>query len=121
MTNTARQDDFDALYARYRELGEGVKAEIVNGEAQDDWSHGDLDKGFEDAELVIDESFYTAALTHHPLEPRSCMAYWQNGKCYLHASSQSIAIAHFATARQLGIEVQDLPHDAINKYYTARA
>lgn len=32
MANTARQDDFDALYARYRELGEGVKAEIVNGE-----------------------------------------------------------------------------------------
>ena len=82
--------------------------EVPVGETQDDWTHGDLDKGFEDAELVMDESFYTASLTHHPLEPRSCMAYWQNGKCYLHCSSQSIAIGHLATAGQIGVDMKDL-------------
>ncbi len=88
--------------------------DVPVGETQDEWSIGDIDKGWEEAELVLEDSFYNQSLTHHPLEPRSCMAYWQNGKCYLHASSQSIAIAHFATARQLGIEVQDLVF--ISKY-----
>ena len=82
--------------------------ELPMGEAQDEWTIGDLDAGFAEADLVIEESFYNQSLTHHPMEPRSCMAYWQNGKVYLHASSQSIAIAHFATARALGIDPQNL-------------
>ena len=28
---------------------------------------------------------------HQPMEPRTAMAYWQNGKLYLHGSTQSVA------------------------------
>ena len=36
------------------------------------------------------------------------MAYWQNGKCYMHVSTQSTARTEGGTARALGIEPTDL-------------
>ena len=36
------------------------------------------------------------------------MAYWQNGKCYLHASLQSIANAVPGICRLLGVDPDDL-------------
>jgi xanthine dehydrogenase molybdenum-binding subunit len=45
------------------------------GAAGAEWSFGDVDAGFAAAKYVLDESFVTAALSHHCLEPRSCMAY----------------------------------------------
>ena len=33
------------------------------------------------------------SLSHHSMEPRSCMAYWQNGKCFVHVSLQSQSFA----------------------------
>jgi hypothetical protein len=38
---------------------------------------------------VIEESFVSGSLAHHPMETRSAMAYWQGGKCILHGSNQS--------------------------------
>src|SRR5690606_14709810 len=60
------------------------------------------------AALVLDETFVTAGLSHHSMEPRSAMAYWQNGKCYLHASSQSQSFPVPTVARYIGIEPRDL-------------
>jgi xanthine dehydrogenase molybdenum-binding subunit len=45
-----------------------------------------------------------ASTGHHPLETRSAMAYWQNGKLYLHCSTQSVARTVDAVARWVGIE-----------------
>ena len=52
------------------------------GEAVREWSFGDVDAGFASAKLVLDETFVTAGLSHHSMEPRTALAYWQNGKCY---------------------------------------
>ncbi|MGI9257750.1 MAG: xanthine dehydrogenase family protein molybdopterin-binding subunit [Gammaproteobacteria bacterium] len=59
------------------------------GEEYDGWSYGDIDAGFTDSVLVMDETFVTAANSHHSMEPRSAMAYWENGICHLYGSSQS--------------------------------
>jgi CO/xanthine dehydrogenase Mo-binding subunit len=59
------------------------------GEPMVDWSYGDLDGGFAEAALVLDETFVTASNSHHSMEPRSAMAYWQNDTCYLYGSNQS--------------------------------
>ena len=48
-----------------------------------EWSYGDLDAGFAKAALVLDETFVTAGMSHHSMEPRSAMAYWENGKCFV--------------------------------------
>jgi len=68
----------------------------LNAEAAAEWSVGDVDAGLAAADLVIDESIYHQSLGHQPLETRSCMAYWDNGKVYVYGSTQS-------TARTLGI------------------
>ena len=61
-------------------VGEG---QLPQGEPVTEWSFGDVDAGFAAAKLVLDETFVTAGLGHHSMEPRSALAYWQNGKCYL--------------------------------------
>jgi xanthine dehydrogenase molybdenum-binding subunit len=38
---------------------------------------------------VLDETSSPPALSHHSMEPRSAIAYWENGKCYVHGSTQS--------------------------------
>ncbi|HEY8519235.1 MAG TPA: xanthine dehydrogenase family protein molybdopterin-binding subunit [Gammaproteobacteria bacterium] len=78
------------------------------GEAAAEWSYGDVEAGFAEAALVLDETFVTAGLSHHSMEPRSCMAYWQNGKCFLHASSQSQSFPVPTVARYIGIEPTEL-------------
>ena len=54
--------------------------QLPMGEAVAEWSYGEVDAGFEAAALVLDETFVTAGHSHHSMEPRSAMAYWQNGK-----------------------------------------
>src|ERR1700681_3885199 len=54
------------------------------GKTPDEWSYGDLDAGFKNAALVLDDTFVTPNTSHQTLETRTAMAYWQNGKLYLH-------------------------------------
>jgi xanthine dehydrogenase molybdenum-binding subunit len=60
-------------------------------EAPDTWSVGDVDSAMKTADLVIDETVLCQATSHQCLEPRTSMAYWQNGKLYVAASAQSTA------------------------------
>ena len=78
------------------------------GQAGDEWSYGEVDAGFAEADLVIEETIVHQSLTHHPLESRSCMAYWQNGKLFIHGSTQSTARTRASVARGLGLELEDV-------------
>ena len=82
--------------------------QLPMGEPGTEWSYGDLEAGFAEAELILDESWVTASNAHHSMEPRSAMAYWRDGKCYLHASCQSQSNAHAGVARMIGIPPEDL-------------
>jgi xanthine dehydrogenase molybdenum-binding subunit len=78
------------------------------GKPAEEWAYGDLDAGFKQAKLVLDETFVTASLSHHCMEPRTCMAYWQNGKCYVHGSLQSHTFAVPPLAKMCGVSPDDL-------------
>jgi len=80
----------------------------ADGRAGEEWSFGDVEAGFKAAKVVLDESFVTAALSHHCLEPRSAMAYWENGKCFVYGSLQSQTAGVPALARMAGIEPDNL-------------
>jgi CO/xanthine dehydrogenase Mo-binding subunit len=69
-----------------------------------EWSFGDVDAGFASAKYVLDESFVTAALSHHCLEPRTCMAYWQGDKVFIYGSTQSQTAVMPNLARLAGVE-----------------
>ena len=80
----------------------------ANGPATGEWEVGDVEAGFADADLILDETMFHQSMSHQPLETRSAMAYWQNGKCYLHASTQSTARTLGPAARLIGVEPEDV-------------
>ena len=82
--------------------------QLPMGRATDDWTFGDLAQGFADAALVLDETFVGPNTSHVPLETRTAMAYWQNGKLYMHCSTQSVMRTVSAVARWVGIPASDV-------------
>ena len=98
---TVKWEDADWAAAERGEFPAG-------GAATDEWQVGDVEAGLAEADLVLDETVFHQSMSHQPLETRSAMAYWQNGKCYLHASTQSTARTHGPAARLIGIAPEDL-------------
>jgi xanthine dehydrogenase molybdenum-binding subunit len=107
--NTFSQDDgvFEHKWTEedFSAAGEG---QMPMGAPGAEWEYGDLTAAFDNADLVLDESFVTASTAHHSMEPRTAMAYWQNGKCYVHGSTQSQAIIVPGLANYIGIAPEDL-------------
>jgi xanthine dehydrogenase molybdenum-binding subunit len=88
----------EADFAEYKD------GKLPMGKATDpEWSYGDVAGGFKNAALVLDETFVTPNTSHQTLETRTAMAYWQNGKVYVHCSTQSTAQTAPALARWLGL------------------
>lgn len=79
-----------------------------SGEYVNEWAYGDLEKGFADAKVVIEQPFVTTGYAHMSMESRTAMAYWENGTCYVHGSAQSQSFWMPGLARLLGIEIKDL-------------
>jgi xanthine dehydrogenase molybdenum-binding subunit len=74
-----------------------------NAEIGEEESYGDIDAAMKAADYVMDETLFQQSTSHAPLEPRSAMAYWQNGKLYLYGSTQSVAQTVPAAAKLMGI------------------
>lgn len=91
--------------AEFADYKEGrVPIGTIPEDPANSWSFGDVDAGFKEAALVLDESFVTPDTSHQCLEPRSTMAYWQNGKVHVHTGTQSLIQTVPAVARWLNIE-----------------
>jgi CO/xanthine dehydrogenase Mo-binding subunit len=72
------------------------------------WSYGDIEAGFKKAALILDETFVTPNTSHQCLESRTSMAYWQNGKLFIHLSTQSAVQTVMSVVRWLGIEPENV-------------
>jgi len=92
----------DAAFADERD------GKLPMGDAPDQWAYGDLEAGFKDAALVLDETFVVQSTGHQPMETRTAMAYWQNGKVYLHGSTQSVARTVDPLAAWLNIDASNV-------------
>lgn len=88
---------------RFRSGAEPRNVDFAGG-----WEYGDLQAGFAEADVVVQQSFVTAGTPHHSLEPRSAMSYWENGKCYFHGSTQSQSAVLESLAAMLGIPEENL-------------
>lgn len=69
---------------------------------------GNVEEALNDADLVLEETWYQQSTPHQPLESRSAMAYWQNGKLYLHGSTQSVSRTVASVAGWVGIDPKDV-------------
>ena len=72
------------------------------------WDKGDVDAAFAGADLILEEVIVHQSVTHHPMEPRTNMAYWENGKLYAHVSTQSAQRTKAAVAGAVGIDQEDV-------------
>jgi CO/xanthine dehydrogenase Mo-binding subunit len=92
----------DADFAEYDQ------GRLPMGKTPDEWTYGDLDAGFKNAALVLDETFVTPTTSHQTLETRTAMAYWQNGKLFIHCSTQSVVQTVGSMSRWLGLDQKDV-------------
>ncbi len=76
----------------------------MDAEAAQEWSFGDLEAGFAEADIIVEEHSYNQSTSHQPLESRTTMAYWEDGKLYIYPSVQSTARAVGPMARWAGVE-----------------
>jgi xanthine dehydrogenase molybdenum-binding subunit len=84
----------------FANAGEG---QMPLGKFTDEWTFGNVEEALTKSDLVLDETFNTQSTGHQPLETRTAMAYWQNGKLYLHGSTQSTVQTVASVARWTGI------------------
>ncbi len=82
------------------------------GKPAQEWAWGDLDATFQKCKLVLDETFVTASNSHHSMEPRTTMALWQNGKCFVYGSTQSQSFVVPPLAGYIGIKPDELVYVA---------
>src|SRR5262245_19270448 len=78
------------------------------GKHTDEWVVGDIEAGFKQADLILDETFVGPNTSHQPLETRTAFAYWQGGKLYMHCSTQSVMRTVSSVARWVGIDPKDV-------------
>jgi xanthine dehydrogenase molybdenum-binding subunit len=90
------------------EFGDYEHGRLPMGKTPDEWSYGDVEAGFKSAALVLDETFLTPNTSHQTLEPRTAMAYWQNGKLYIHCSTQSVVQTVGSVSRWLKLDPKDV-------------
>jgi xanthine dehydrogenase molybdenum-binding subunit len=88
----------------HADFANAKEGQLPVGKTPDEWTYGDLDAGFKDAALVLDQTFVTPDASHQTLETRSAMAYWQNGKVHVYTGTQSTAQTVPAIARWLNID-----------------
>jgi CO/xanthine dehydrogenase Mo-binding subunit len=80
----------------------------MNAEAGETQVFGDVEQGFKDADLILEETSFQQTTPHQPLESRTAMAYWQNGKLFLHGSTQSVARTVAPVAGWVGVKPDDV-------------
>jgi len=76
--------------------------------APEAWAYGDLEAGFKEAALVLDETFVTPDTSHQTLETRTAMAYWQNGKVHVYTGTQSTAQTVLGVSRWVSVPPEDV-------------
>jgi xanthine dehydrogenase molybdenum-binding subunit len=90
------------------DFAEAKEGRMPMGHVPDDpassWSYGDVEAGFKNAALVLDETFVTPDTSHQCLEPRTTMAYWQNGKVHVFTGTQSMIQTVPAIARWMNMD-----------------
>ncbi len=97
---------FDAASARAADATPLHPNKPGNIEREVDQAFGDVDAGFAAADLVREESFHYAEVTHAMMEPNASLAEFdpERGRLTLHTVSQVPYYVHLALARCLGMD-----------------
>ena len=84
-------------------------SEPSNISKRTEFSLGDLEVGFAQADVVIEREFTTAPVHQGYIEPHACLARWnQDGQAEIWCSSQGHFVVRTLTAKLLGMNAADL-------------
>ncbi|MDC0161057.1 molybdopterin-dependent oxidoreductase, partial [Gemmatimonadales bacterium] len=88
-------------------------AKVDSGQMPDpscpvEWTKGDPESAFAESALVLEETIVHQSLSHHPMEPRSNMAYWEGETLHAFVSTQSSQQTKFALAGALQIDPENI-------------
>jgi len=94
--NAGAPADLDEFNARAGDEREGkvvyqfpLHADIQKNIAASNKGHiGDMEKGFAEADEIVDVTYQTTQIQHTPLEPHVCYAHVENGRLVVNASTQ---------------------------------
>ena len=70
---------------------------------------GDVEKGFREADVIVERKYMTHPQDHSPLEPESALAYYdENGIITVYSTGQSVFFDRLNIIRALGIPKEDV-------------
>ena len=75
----------------------------ITGDNPELLERGDIEKGFQEADEIVEEKFETQVVVHNPAEPHCSVANWDGDKLTLWDSTQAIFGVRDAVAASLGI------------------
>ena len=103
-------DDAPVIHDDVRTAGAGEETDkATNLAAHIQFKWGDIDKGFAEADVVIEREFDTAMVHQGYIEPHNCTVHWSNdGRVYIWNSTQAPFEIRDVTAAILGIPVSDV-------------
>jgi xanthine dehydrogenase YagR molybdenum-binding subunit len=67
------------------------------------YERGDIDQGFRDADVTIEQEFISGTALHNCLEPHGCVAQWEGDQLTLWDSTQSIFDVREEVAKKLAL------------------
>ncbi len=80
----------------------------VNGNNPTDTRHGDIERGWREADVTIDATYTTPFEHHNPMEPHATTAVWEGDNLTLYNSTQYPVAAQLVVARTLRIPEQSV-------------
>jgi xanthine dehydrogenase YagR molybdenum-binding subunit len=86
-----------------RAKGSAYKPKDAGPDRAPDQSWGDIDKGFQGAEVRIEETYTTPMEHHNPMEPHATIADWQGEHLTLYDATQYISGVKETVAKTLGM------------------
>lgn len=97
-------DERDALSAQSVPVHQGG-----NRVGKDEvYQRGNVDKGFAEADVVLQESYRTETQIHTPTEPHGCVAQWDGDGLTIWESTQGVYAVQSAVAKVLGMPLSRL-------------
>ncbi len=83
--NARAGDDREGKVVYQFPLGSNIQKNIA---ASNKGHIGDMEKGFAEADAIVDCTYQTSQIQHTPLEPHVCYAHVENGRLVVNASTQ---------------------------------
>jgi xanthine dehydrogenase YagR molybdenum-binding subunit len=91
-----------------------VLADRPNVEAINDYKRGDIDKGFAEAEFVLERTYRTGSEIHNPTETHGSIATWEGEQLTVYDSTQAVHSVRDGLARVMKIPAANIT--VIKKY-----